>query len=363
MKLKYGMNPYQGKAEIDLKNELELLNGNPSYINFLDALNSWQLVMELEEATGSAAATSFKHVSPSGAAVGAAFLPGELASYNYPSQPETQQSAAYLKARGSDRLASFGDFIAVSETVEEELARLVRSEVSDGIIAPGYSEKALEILKTKKKGGYCVLKINKEYRPAALESRELFGFKLKQERNHLKLSPEMLKNVRTGSQELPDAVVTSLLAGLITLKYTQSNSLSVAVGGHVIGVGAGQQSRILCSDLALTKANKWYQKTRLDYDSLDYAAAEKLTKTAKDLIHDQAREALFGSRPLLAELDGVCLCSDAFFPQTDNIELAHKFGVKYIAAPMGSIRDEEILAKCEAYGISFIELECRLFHH
>ena len=363
MKLKYGMNPYQGQAEIDLKDELKLLNGNPSFINFLDALNAWQLVREMTEATGKAAATSFKHVSPSGASLSGSFLDGELASYNYAETPESDLTSAYLKARGSDRLASFGDYIALSDTVDAELARLVRSEVSDGIIAPAYSPEALEILKTKKKGAYCILEINRNYRPPLTETRELFGFSLTQERNNLNLTPDMLKNVRSGDKQLPDSVIQSLLAGLITLKYTQSNSISVATNGHVIGVGAGQQSRILCSELALTKANKWYQKTRLDYDSIDYSTVEKLTKTAKDQIHEQAREARFSSQPLLSEADGLCLCSDAFFPQTDNIELAHRYGVKYIAAPMGSIRDAAILAKCEEYGISFIELECRLFHH
>ena len=363
MRIKYGMNPHQKDAGIDLDENLKILNGNPSFINFLDALNSWQLVLEMEKATGKPAAASFKHVSPSGASLATDLFPGELESYNYKETPASEQTSAYLKARGSDRLASFGDFVAISNTVGAELARLVKSEVSDGIIAPDYTDEALEILKSKKKGNYCILQINKEYQPKPTESRELFGFRLEQDRNNLVIDPSLLTTVRTENIEIPESVMNSLLAGLIALKYTQSNSISIAYNGHVIGIGAGQQSRILCSELALTKANKWYQKTKLNYADIDYSGAAKLTKTTKDLIHDNAREAAFGSQPMLSELDGVCLCSDAFFPQTDNIELAHKYGVKYIVAPMGSIRDEDVIAKCNQYGMTFIQFGYRLFHH
>ena len=363
MQLKYGMNPHQKGAEIDLKGHLQILSGNPSYINFMDALNSWQLVREMQAATGKASAASFKHVSPSGASTASDFLPGELDSYNCKSRPKDDQTKAYLKARGSDRLASFGDFIAISDSVEVELARLIRSEVSDGIIAPAYSEEALEILKTKKRGGYCIIQIDPDYMPPASESREIFGFRLTQNRNSLTIGKEQLDSIKTSSRTLPTEVEESLLAGLIALKYTQSNSISVAYKGHVIGIGAGQQSRILCSELALIKANKWYQKTRLNYPGIDYSVLAKETKTNKDLLHDTLRESEFKGAPLMRELDGLCLCSDAFFPQTDNIELARQYGVKYIAAPMGSIRDQDIISKCNDYGITFIELGFRLFHH
>lgn len=363
MNLKYGMNPYQSNAEINLNENLQILNGNPSYINFLDALNSWQLVQELEKATGKPASTSFKHVSPSGASIVTDFIPNELESYNYSRQPLSAQTISYLKARGSDRLASFGDFIAISNTVDVELARLIRSEVSDGIIAPDYTSEALEIIKSKKKGNYCILKINKEYKPPMRETREIFGFSLRQNRNDLEITKEKLTNIRTENSEISDSVLDSIIAGLITLKYTQSNSISVVYKGHVIGVGAGQQSRILCSELALSKANKWFQKTKLNYNDIEYPSNQKLTKTNKDLFHEKIRDSIFGSKPVITDLDGLCLCSDAFFPQTDNLELAHKYGVRYIAAPMGSIRDNEIIEMCNELGITFIELDFRLFHH
>jgi len=364
MKLKYGMNPHQGFAEIELNENLKVLNGTPSFINFLDALNAWQLVFELETATNKVAAASFKHVSPSGASMASSFLANEKESYNHSKIIETEQTVSYLKARGSDRLASFGDFIALSSVVESELARLIKTEVSDGIIAPGYSDDALEILKEKKKGNYCILEINKEYKPRKIEQRDLFGFSLRQDRNDLMIERDHLKKIRTSQgNELNQNVLESLLAGLITLKYTQSNSINVIYNGHVIGVGAGQQSRILCSELALTKANKWYQKTKLNYNEIDYPTHRKLTKTIKDQIHDSLRDKLFNSKPLLNELDGLCLCSDAYFPQIDNIELANKFGIKFIAAPMGSIQDAEVIKKCNEFGITFVEIDFRLFHH
>ena len=362
MKLKYGMNPYQTNAEIGLNDHLQILNGNPSFINFLDGLNAWQLVKELSQATGLPAAASFKHVTPSGAAVAGTFLPGELNSYNFRGEDISPLCSAYLKARGSDRLASFGDFIALSGTVDEATAKLIGTEVSDGIIAPGYEPSALEILKRKKKGAYCILSIDKDYVPPASESREIFGFRLIQDRNNLKITRDCLNNVKTAEKTIDDAVITNLLAGMITLKYTQSNSLAAAYNGHVIGIGSGQQSRILCSKLALSKAYTWYQKTKLDYPGIAYPR-DNMSKTDKDIFHDELRAQMRGEISMLGELPGLCLCSDGFFPQTDNIELAHAYGVKYIASPMGSIRDPEIIKTCDSYGMVFIDTGVRLFHH
>jgi len=301
MILKYGMNPNQEYAEFEDNDNLQVLNGNPSYINFLDALNSWQLVKELREATKAPAATSFKHVTPSGAAIAKPFERNELQSYIQKSDARSGLTAAYLKARGSDRLASFGDFIALSDKVDIETAKQIRSEVSDGIIAPKYESEALEILKKKKKGSYPIFQINADYEPEAIETRQVFGFSLKQSRNDLRINPDVLGNIRTEETTLPDSVVENLLVGLITLKFTQSNSITIARNGHVIGIGSGQQSRILCSD--------------------------------------------------------------GFFPQIDNIQLAHRYGVRYIAAPMGSIMDDEILRVCGDLGITFIDIGIRLFHH
>lgn len=362
MILKYGMNPNQEYAEFEDNDNLQVLNGNPSYINFLDALNSWQLARELREATEAPAATSFKHVTPSGAAIAKPFERNELQSYNRKSAARSGLTAAYLKARGSDRLASFGDFIALSDKVDVETAKQIRSEVSDGIIAPGFESDALEILKGKKKGSYPVFQINADYEPETIETRQVFGFSLKQSRNDLRIDPGVLQNIRTEGTPLPEPVVENLLVGLITLKFTQSNSITIARNSHVIGIGSGQQSRILCADLALTKANRWYQKTKLDYVSIDYPA-ERMSKTERDILHDQVRKEAYGDGVLLDEAEDICLCSDGFFPQTDNIHLAHRYGVRYIAAPMGSIMDEEILRVCTDLGITFIDIGIRLFHH
>ncbi|MBI9097765.1 MAG: phosphoribosylaminoimidazolecarboxamide formyltransferase [Spirochaetaceae bacterium] len=341
---------------------LKLLNGNPSIINFLDALNALQLVNELQKATHIASATSFKHVTPSGAALGNKITTSEISSYNYKNTYKEELTRAYLKARGSDRLASFGDFIALSETVQAETARLIKSEVSDGIIAPGYTAEALALLKEKKKGTYCIIEINKDYLPPTQEKRVVYGFELKQDRNEVIINNESLSNIRTANKGISDQVIQNLLVGMITLKYTQSNSISIIYDGHVIGIGSGQQSRIPCSELALSKANRWYQKTKINYDQIAYSK-EKISKTEKDNYHDQIRKEEFNETIMLNELNDLCLCSDGFFPQIDNIELANQFGIKHIAAPMGSIKDKEIIETCEKYGMTFIDTGIRLFHH
>ena len=362
MLLKYGMNPNQKFAEIEDNDNLRILNGSPSYINLLDALNSWQLVKELNAATALPAAASFKHVTPSGAAIAKPFEANEVQSYSRKSSGSSGLSAAYLKARGSDRLASFGDFIALSDEVDLETAKLIRSEVSDGIIAPGYSADALQILKAKKKGLYPIFQINGAYVPEPIEMRQVFGLTLKQDRNEVRIDPTLLQNIRTEHTEISAKVTESLLVGLITLKYTQSNSIVVTRNGHAIGIGSGQQSRILCAELALSKANRWYQKTKLDYSTIEYPD-QRLSKTERDILHDELRQELYQDSVMLNELDDLCLCSDGFFPQTDNIHLAHKYGVRYIAAPMGSIKDDDILGVCNDLGITFIETGIRLFHH
>ncbi|MBN1646605.1 MAG: phosphoribosylaminoimidazolecarboxamide formyltransferase [Spirochaetales bacterium] len=362
MKLKYGMNPNQDYAELEDNDALRLINGLPSVINILDALNSWQLVRELGMTLGMAAAASFKHVSPSGTALEGCPDSRELASCNFSKTPESPLTQAYLKARGADRLASFGDFIALNRRVDPETAKLIRSEVSDGIIAPDYDAEALEILKTKKKGKYIIFAIDAKYVPPAVESRDIFGFRLKQKRNDLEISEKLLEHIAMKARVPDTQIKRDIILGMTSLKYTQSNSIAVVWNGRTIGIGAGQQSRILCSRLALDKANKWYQKTLLDFDFLATAGSQ-LSKTDKDLLIEQEWEVHFGNSVSLNELEGLCLCSDAFFPQTDNIELAAEYGIQYIAAPMGSVRDADILKCCEDNGITFIDTAVRLFHH
>jgi phosphoribosylaminoimidazolecarboxamide formyltransferase/IMP cyclohydrolase len=361
MKLKYGMNPYQDFAEIiDESGAFKILNGNPSVINVLDALNAWQLVKEASQTLGKAAATSFKHVTPSGMALGTDLSETEKQAYLTKGET-TPLSSAYARARGADRLASFGDFIALSDTVDAATAKIIKAEVSDGVIAPGYSPEALETLKSKKKGGYVIFSIDKNYEPGEMESREVFGITIRQKRNLLKVTDELLKDVRTESDPVIPQIASDIKLGVLTLKYTQSNSICVVNNGQVIGIGSGQQSRILCSGLALNKANVWYQKRKLDYTFLkDH---EGLKRTELDQLIEQKREDAFGSQVLLNELDGSCLISDGFFPQKDNIELAAKYGIKFIASPVGSIRDQEIMDTAKKHGITFINIGVRLFHH
>jgi len=361
MKLKYGMNPNQDYAEvIDKNNALKLKNGNPSIINVLDALNSWQLVKEASLALNKEASTSFKHVTPSGVALSKELDEKEKQAYLINIELSAL-AASYARARGTDRLASFGDFIALSHFVDKQTALLIKSEVSDGIIAPGYSDEALQILNAKKNGGYVVFEIDASYIPEEIESREVFGITLKQKRNNLIISDELVTNVVTQSKELTPEIKQDLKLGLITLKYTQSNSICIVNNGHVIGIGSGQQSRILCSGLALNKANVWYQKMQLDYSFMKECTG--LKRTDLDQIIEQKRQDTFSNKIILNELPNSCLLSDGFFPQKDNIELASKYGIKFIAAPMGSVRDNEIIETANRLGITFINTGVRLFHH
>lgn len=361
MKLKYGMNPYQDYAEvIDKSGALNLLNGNPSVINVLDALNSWQLVKEVSETLDVESSTSFKHVTPSGVAIYKDLNDREKKAYLI-NKPLSKLSCAYARARGTDRLASFGDFIALSHCVDKEAALLIKSEVSDGIIAPGYTDEALDLLRMKKKGKYVIFGIDKNYEPDEIESRDVFGITIRQKRNNLKISDEQFSNVATKNKTVPSGIISDLKLGVLTLKYTQSNSICVVSNGHVIGIGSGQQSRILCSNLALTKANVWYQKYMLDYSFMDKFENKK--RTELDQLIELERQKQFGDKIMLNGLKNTCLLSDGFFPQKDNIELANKFGIKYIATPMGSVRDNEIIETANKYGITIINTGIRLFHH
>jgi phosphoribosylaminoimidazolecarboxamide formyltransferase/IMP cyclohydrolase len=361
MKLKYGMNPYQDVAEVsDPSKALELLCGTPSVINVLDALNSWQLVNELSSCFGREAATSFKHVTPSGVALSAPLSAQEKSAYLVKNDI-SMLGSAYARARGADRLASFGDFIALSHTVDAPTAKLIRSEVSDGIIAPGFNDEALEILRKKKGGKYVIFKIDPSYVPPEMESRELFGITIRQKRNSYKITKDCLTDVVTENKTISDSIQDNLLLGMITLKYTQSNSLCIVSGGQVIGIGSGQQSRILCSQLAISKAMNWYHKLIMDYSFLQNHPSLKRTELDQ-LIELEKQQDKTGPESM-AKLQDACLVSDGFFPQKDNIELANKYGIKTIAAPMGSVRDGEIIETANNYGISFIDTKLRLFHH
>ncbi|HOT14601.1 MAG TPA: phosphoribosylaminoimidazolecarboxamide formyltransferase [Bacteroidales bacterium] len=361
MKLKYGMNPYQDYAEvIDSKNALQLKNGSPSVINVLDALNSWQLVKEASKALNKEVSTSFKHVTPSGVAVSKPLDEKEKQAYLI-NQDLSALASSYARSRGTDRLASFGDFIAVSHVVDKQTALLIKSEVSDGIVAPGYTQEALEILCGKKNGGYVIFEIDAAYEPQEIESRDVFGITVRQKRNNLVISDALLSNVVTSNAAISPQIKEDLKLGLITLKYTQSNSICVVNNGHVIGIGSGQQSRILCSGLALSKANVWYQKMLLDYSFLKNYTG--LKRTDIDQIIEQKRQETFADKIILNQLPDSCLLSDGFFPQKDNIELAHKYGIKFIATPMGSVRDNEIIETANKLGITIINTGVRLFHH
>ncbi|MDA3851397.1 MAG: phosphoribosylaminoimidazolecarboxamide formyltransferase [Spirochaetaceae bacterium] len=361
MLLKYGMNPNQDFAELtDPKGALKLLNGKPSVINVLDGLNAWQLVKEIREELGVPAAASFKHVTPSGVAMARELTDQEKKAYQV-NKPVSPLATAYIGARGADRLASFGDFIALSHEVDVETAGIIKAEVSDGIIAPGYSPEALEILKAKKKGGYVIFQIDPEYTPPELEERQVFGITIKQKRNDLRITDQLLNNIVTKNKDISQRNKEDIKLGMITLKYTQSNSLCVVNDRRVIGIGSGQQSRILCSNLALTKANIWYQKLKLDYGFQEKYQGKK--RTEMDQIIEQQRAQVFGDKKLLSELKGSCLISDGFFPQVDNIELAQQYGIQIIASPMGSIRDEDIISTADKYSMCFINTGIRLFHH
>ena len=388
LELKYGCNPNQKPSRIFM-NEGELpitvLNGRPGYINFLDAFNGWQLVSELKRATGLPAATSFKHVSPAGAAVGLPLTDVERKIYWVDDMGElTPLANAYARARGADRMSSFGDFISLSDVCDVATAKLIKREVSDGVIAPGYEPEALEMLKAKKKGNYNVIQIDPSYRPALVEHKEVFGITFEQGRNELVIDKEMLNNIVTESKELPESAKIDLVIALITLKYTQSNSVCYAKGGQAIGIGAGQQSRIHCTRLAGQKADNWFLrqspkvlnlpfKEKIGRADRDNAIDLYIGDEYMDLLADGEWERTFTEKPevftreekraWLDQLQDVALGSDAFFPFGDNIERAHKSGVKYVAQPGGSVRDDQVIETCNKYGMTMCFTGIRLFHH
>ena len=388
LELKYGCNPNQKPSRIFM-NEGELpitvLNGRPGYINFLDAFNGWQLVSELKRATGLPAATSFKHVSPAGAAVGLPLTDVERKIYWVDDMGElTPLANAYARARGADRMSSFGDFISLSDVCDVATAKLIKREVSDGVIAPGYEPEALEMLKAKKKGNYNVIQIDPSYCPAPVEHKEVFGITFEQGRNELVIDKEMLNNIVTESKELPESAKIDLVIALITLKYTQSNSVCNAKGGQALGIGAGQQSRIHCTRLAGQKADNWFLrqspkvlnlpfKEKIGRADRDNAIDLYIGDEYMDLLADGEWERTFTEKPevftreekraWLDQLQDVALGSDAFFPFGDNIERAHKSGVKYVAQPGGSVRDDQVIETCNKYGMTMCFTGIRLFHH
>ncbi len=388
LKLKYGCNPNQDPARIYMKDgsdlPVEVLNGRPGYINFLDALNSWQLVKELKEATGLPAAASFKHVSPAGAAVGLP-LSDLLKKIYYVDDLELSPLAnAYARARGADRMSSYGDFVALSDICDEQTATMLAREVSDGVIAPGYTDKALEILKSKRKGTYNVIKIDVNYVPDPVESKEVFGVTFEQGRNEAKITEELLINRPTNNKEIPTAAARDLLIALITLKYTQSNSVCYVKDGQAIGIGAGQQSRVHCTRLAGNKADNWYLRQNPKVLSLPFKESIRrpdrdntidvyISDDDMDVLADGIWEQFFTEKPerlsreekkaWLATLKGVALGSDAFFPFGDNIERAHRSGVEFIAQAGGSIRDDNVIETCDKYNIAMAFTGLRLFHH
>ena len=372
LELKYGCNPNQKPSRVFMKDGSDLpftvLNGKPGYINLLDALNSWQLVKELKNATGLPSAASFKHVSPAGAAVG---LPlSEVDRRIYFVDPAAELSpiaCAYIRARGADRLCSYGDWAALSDVCDAATAMYLKAEVSDGIIAPGYTDEALEILKTKKKGSYNVVRIDPSYVPAATEHKDVFGITFEQGRNDLVIDKDMLKNIVSENKALPEAAKIDMIVALITLKYTQSNSVCYVKDGQAIGVGAGQQSRIHCTRLAGQKADNWYLRQHPKVLGLQFV--ENIRRPDRD----NAIDGIFKARPdvlsaeekkaWIAAQSGVTVGSDAFFPFGDNVERARKSGVCYIAEPGGSIRDDNVIATADKYGMVLVFTGARLFHH
>lgn len=386
LQIKYGCNPHQKPSRIISKEgelPLTVLNGNPSYINFMDALNSWQLVKELKEATGLPAAASFKHVSPAGAAVGTPLNDSLKKIYHIEADNLSPVACAYARARGADRVSSFGDFVAISDKVDKDTAMLLSKEVSDGIIAPGFENEALEILKAKKKGGYVIMQMDPGYQPPEMESRDVFGITIEQLRNNVKVSKDTFSNVVTANKEMPGDAIRDLLIAYITLKYTQSNSICFAYDGQVIGCGAGQQSRIHCTRLAAGKADNWILRQhplvqqmrfieglkkpsidnaidlflRDDITPVEYAEWRKLFEVVPEKLSKADKDAW------LKQFNRVSYGSDAFIPFRDNIDRAAVSGVKYIAQPGGSVRDEEVIKACNEYGIAMCFTGLRLFHH
>lgn len=385
--LKYGCNPNQQPARVFMKQgelPFTVLNGRPGYINLLDALNSWQLVRELKEATGLPAAASFKHVSPAGAAVAVPLSPVLQQIYFVEGVELSPIATAYIRARGADRMSSYGDFVALSDECDEQTASFLLREVSDGIIAPSYTPKALEILKQKRKGSYLVLQMDTEYTPAEIESKEVFGVTFEQQRNNVQINEALLANRPTKNQEIPDDAARDLIIALITLKYTQSNSVCYTCGGQAIGIGAGQQSRIHCTRLAGNKADVWQLRQHPKVLALPFKEDIRrpdrdntidvyISDEFEDVLRDGAWQQFFTEQPApltmeekrewLAKVEGVCLGSDAFFPFGDNIERAKKSGVSYIAQAGGSVRDDNVIETCDKYNIAMAFTGVRLFHH
>ncbi len=389
MQLKYGCNPNQKPSRVYMADgselPIEVLCGKPGYINLLDALNGWQLVKELKAATGVCAATSFKHVSPAGAAIGRPLSDDLKKIYWVDDLGElTPLASAYARARGADRMSSYGDFIALSDKVDVCTAKMIQREVSDGIIAPDYDEEALEILKSKRKGTYCILKIDENYKPAPIETKQVYGVSFEQGRNELDINKEILANVVTENKNIPADKLDDLLISLITLKYTQSNSVCYVKDGQAIGIGAGQQSRIHCTRLAGQKADNWWLRQSPQVMGLDFVDGIRradrdnaidvyMGDEYEDVLREGEWQKIFKTKPAvftaeekkawLAKNTGVCLGSDAFFPFGDNIERAKKSGVEYIAEPGGSIRDDNVIETCNKYNIAMAFTGIRLFHH
>lgn len=388
LELKYGCNPNQKPSRIFVENgelPIEVLNGKPGYINFLDAFNGWQLVKELKEATGHPAATSFKHVSPAGAAIGLPLSDVEKKIYWVDDLGDLSPLAdAYARARGADRMSSFGDFISLSDVCDVDTANMIKREVSDGVIAPGYEPEALEILKTKKKGNYNIIKIDPAYKPDPIERKQVFGITFEQGRNEMPIDEEFLGRLVTENKDVPEDAKRDLIIALITLKYTQSNSVCYVKGGQAIGIGAGQQSRIHCTRLAGQKADNWLLrqcpkvlnlpfKEDVGRPNRDNAIDVYMSDDYADVLEDGQWQQFFTEQPepltreekreWLDKMDGVALGSDAFFPFSDNVQRAHRSGVKYIAQPGGSIRDDLVIEACNEYGIAMYFSGMRLFHH
>lgn len=388
LELKYGCNPNQKPSRIFMENgelPIEVLNGKPGYINFLDAFNGWQLVKELKEATGHPAATSFKHVSPAGAAIGLPLSDVEKKIYWVDDLGDLSPLAcAYARARGADRMSSFGDFISLSDVCDVDTANMIKREVSDGVIAPGYEPEALEILKTKKKGNYNIIKIDPAYKPDPIERKQVFGIMFEQGRNEMPIDEEFLGKLVTENKDVPEDAKRDLIIALITLKYTQSNSVCYVKGGQAIGIGAGQQSRIHCTRLAGQKADNWLLrqcpkvlnlpfKEDVGRPNRDNAIDVYMSDDYADVLENGQWQQFFTEQPepltreekreWLDKMDGVALGSDAFFPFSDNVQRAHRSGVKYIAQPGGSIRDDLVIEACNEYGIAMYFSGMRLFHH
>ena len=389
MELKYGCNPNQKPSRVFMENGSELpitvLNGRPGYINLLDAFNGWQLVRELKKATGLPAATSFKHVSPAGAAVGLPMDDVLKKIYWVDDLGELSPLAcAYARARGADRMSSFGDFISLSDPCDVDTAKLIKREVSDGVIAPGYEPEALEILKAKKNGNYNVIQIDENYVPDPIERKQVFGITFEQGRNELDINKDLLSNIVTDNKEMPEAAKVDLMIALITLKYTQSNSVCYVKGGQAIGIGAGQQSRVHCTRLAGQKADNWFLRQAPQVLNLKFVDGIKradrdnaidvyIGEEHMDVLAEGSWQRIFKEKPpvfsreekreWLNQMQDVTLGSDAFFPFGDNIERAHKSGVKYIAQPGGSVRDDNVIETCNKYGMVMAFTGIRLFHH